>query len=85
VANFPAQGEALAFHPAGHALKALSLAGKVIAQKQRRMLDRWAGAIKPIRPDVARSALASTNDSYATGASWGWTYIRAVNLQGRTY
>lgn len=43
VANFPAQaaplagralrGEALAFHLPGHALKALSLAGKVIAQK----------------------------------------------------
>lgn len=69
----------------GHSLKALSLAGEVIAQKQRRMIEHCTGAIKPIRPDVARSTLAFTNDTYATGAIWGWTHIRAVNLQGRTY
>ena len=79
------RGEALAFHCAGHALKALPLAGKVIAQKQRRMIEHCTGAIKPIRPDVARSALAFTNDTYATGAIWARTHIRAVNLQGRTY
>lgn len=49
------------------------------------MIEHRAGAIEPIRPDVARSALAFTDDTDRTGATGARTYVRAVNLQRGTY
>src|SRR6185295_3936332 len=63
------------------ALNTFSLARKVIAEEQRRITERCAVAIKPVRPDKAGWTLTFADDGNGAGTIGGRTYVRPSNGQ----